>query len=131
RRVHRAAVRFHALRVLAHVTRDAVRARILAGVEIVMEEGARGDDEHVEDHHRHAGGAGPSPDGWAVHQTDYGTIAAMIPLRDVIPSRTFPFINISLIVLNAVAFVYELSVSDAGMQPFLQVFALVPGHFLW
>src|SRR5216110_4054847 len=55
----------------------------------------------------------------------------MIPLRDVIPSRTFPFVNIALIVLNSVAFLAELSVSDAGFQPFLRTFALVPGNFLW
>jgi membrane associated rhomboid family serine protease len=55
----------------------------------------------------------------------------MIPLRDVIPSRTFPFINIALIVLNSVAFLAELSISDAGFQPFLRTFALVPGHLLW
>jgi membrane associated rhomboid family serine protease len=55
----------------------------------------------------------------------------MIPLRDVIPSRTFPFINIGLIVLNSVAFLLELSISDPGFQPFLRAFALVPGAFLW
>src|SRR5438552_9189820 len=55
----------------------------------------------------------------------------MIPLRDVIPSRTFPFINISLIVLNSVAFVWELSISNAAFSPFLRAFALVPGDFVW
>jgi hypothetical protein len=34
----------------------------------------------------------------------------VIPLRDVIPSRTFPFINIAIIVVNAVAFLFELSI---------------------
>jgi len=55
----------------------------------------------------------------------------MIPLRDVIPSRTFPFINISLIVLNAVAFLYELSIAGVNFEPFLRVFAMVPGDFVW
>jgi membrane associated rhomboid family serine protease len=55
----------------------------------------------------------------------------MIPLRDVIPSRTFPFINIGLIVLNGVAFLLELSISDPGFQPFLRAYALVPGAFQW
>jgi membrane associated rhomboid family serine protease len=62
---------------------------------------------------------------------DYVTISRMIPLRDVIPSRTFPFINISLIVANALAFILELSMSDAGFEPFLRAFALVPRHFSW
>jgi hypothetical protein len=34
----------------------------------------------------------------------------MIPLRDVIPSRTTPFITVTLIVLNALAWFYELAV---------------------
>src|ERR1700730_18044894 len=55
----------------------------------------------------------------------------MIPLRDVIPSRTFPFINISLIVLNAVAFLYEMSIAEVDFEPFLRVFAMVPGDFAW
>jgi membrane associated rhomboid family serine protease len=55
----------------------------------------------------------------------------MIPLRDVIPSRTFPFINIALIVINSVAFLFELSIADAGFTPFLRTFALVPGDLQW
>jgi membrane associated rhomboid family serine protease len=55
----------------------------------------------------------------------------MLPLRDVIPSRTFPFVNISLIVLNTLAFLWELSMSGAAFQPFLRTFAVVPARFLW
>jgi rhomboid family protein len=56
----------------------------------------------------------------------------MIPLRDVIPSRTFPFINIGLIVINSLAFLYELSIAtEAGITPFLRTFALVPGDLQW
>ena len=35
----------------------------------------------------------------------------MIPLRDVIPSRTFPALVITLIGLNAFAFLFELTLS--------------------
>jgi membrane associated rhomboid family serine protease len=55
----------------------------------------------------------------------------MIPLRDVIPSRRFPFINIALIALNTLAFVFELSLSDNAFQPFMRAFALVPADLLW
>ena len=55
----------------------------------------------------------------------------MIPLRDVIPSRTFPAVNIALIVLNTIVFFYELSIPDAALLPFMRVFAMVPGHFAW
>jgi membrane associated rhomboid family serine protease len=55
----------------------------------------------------------------------------VIPLRDVIKTRTFPLVTIALIVLNAVAFLFELSIPDSGMRAFLQVFALVPADFSW
>jgi membrane associated rhomboid family serine protease len=55
----------------------------------------------------------------------------VIPLRDVIPTRTFPFVNISLIVLNSVAFLFELSIPDAQFQRFVRAFGIVPGDFLW
>jgi membrane associated rhomboid family serine protease len=53
----------------------------------------------------------------------------MIPLRDVIPSRTVPFITITLIVLNAVAWLYEISVPEDALPVFLQIYGVVPGDF--
>ncbi|HEV3214981.1 MAG TPA: rhomboid family intramembrane serine protease [Vicinamibacterales bacterium] len=53
----------------------------------------------------------------------------MIPLRDVIPSRTFPAVNIALIVLNGVVFLGELSIPDANLQAFLRNYGIVPGDF--
>ena len=54
----------------------------------------------------------------------------MIPLRDVIPSRTTPFITVTLIALNALVFAYELSLGDT-VDAFIHVFALVPAEFSW
>lgn len=54
----------------------------------------------------------------------------MIPLRDVIPSRTTPFITVTLIALNALAFAYQLSLGDA-VDGFIRSFALVPAEFSW
>ena len=53
----------------------------------------------------------------------------MIPLRDVIPSRTFPFVTITIIVLNALAFLLELSLDPRELQQFLHVYGVVPGDF--
>ncbi len=53
----------------------------------------------------------------------------MIPLRDVIPSRTFPYVTISIIVLNALAFFFELSLDPHDLQRFLFVYGVVPGNF--
>ena len=54
----------------------------------------------------------------------------MIPLRDVIPSRTTPFITVTLIAFNALAFAYQLSLGDA-VDGFIRSFALVPAQFSW
>jgi len=53
----------------------------------------------------------------------------VIPLRDVIPSRTFPFVTITLIVLNALAWVLELSLGPYALEQFLRTYGVVPGDF--
>jgi membrane associated rhomboid family serine protease len=53
----------------------------------------------------------------------------MIPLRDVIPSRTFPFVTITIIILNALAFVFELSLDPRELSEFLRVYGVVPADF--
>ena len=52
----------------------------------------------------------------------------MIPLRDVIPSRTTPVVTIGLIVVNVVVFLYELSLGDS-LDQFIRVWGLVPAEF--
>jgi membrane associated rhomboid family serine protease len=54
----------------------------------------------------------------------------MIPLRDVIPTRTTPVVTVSLIVVNVLAFLYQLSLGDAG-EDFILHFGLVPAAFSW
>jgi membrane associated rhomboid family serine protease len=53
----------------------------------------------------------------------------MLPLRDVIPSRTTPYITITIIVLNALAWFYELSLPRDALPHFLQVYGFVPAVF--
>lgn len=53
----------------------------------------------------------------------------MLPLRDVIPSRTVPFVTVTLIVLNALAWFFELSLSPESLSVFLQTWGVVPGAF--
>jgi membrane associated rhomboid family serine protease len=55
----------------------------------------------------------------------------MIPLRDVIPSRTTPWVNFSLIALNVVVFVYELTLRDRALRVFFDQHGLVPAYFSW
>jgi membrane associated rhomboid family serine protease len=53
----------------------------------------------------------------------------MIPLRDVIPSRTVPYLTVSIIILNGLAWFYELSLPREDLPVFLQQFGVVPAYF--
>lgn len=53
----------------------------------------------------------------------------MLPLRDVIPSRTFPAVTIALIVANAVVWLYELTLPAEGIRQFLSTYGVVPARF--
>ena len=53
----------------------------------------------------------------------------MIPLRDVIPSRTFPFVTITIIALNALAWMLELSLDSRDLQQFIYTYGVIPGNF--
>ena len=53
----------------------------------------------------------------------------MIPLRDVIPSRTTPYITVTLIILNGLAWFYELALPRDVLPGFLQVYGVVAADF--
>jgi membrane associated rhomboid family serine protease len=53
----------------------------------------------------------------------------MIPLRDVIPSRTKPGITISLIVANILIFLFQSTLGDRAEETFIYSFGLVPAYF--
>ena len=53
----------------------------------------------------------------------------MIPLRDVIPSRTTPGVTIALIVLNVVFYLLQLVLTDQERDAVLIGFGLVPAYF--
>ena len=55
----------------------------------------------------------------------------MIPLRDVIPSRTTPYITVTIIVLNAVAWLFELTLPHEQLNDFLTVYGVVPAYLSW
>jgi membrane associated rhomboid family serine protease len=52
----------------------------------------------------------------------------MIPLRDDVPSRTYPFVNIAIIVVNVLAFLLELTMGQ-DVQAFLMDVAVVPARY--
>ncbi len=56
----------------------------------------------------------------------------MIPLRDVIPSRTTPFVTVGLIVVSSLVYLYEFQLwllDDRLFLLFLRQYGLVPVHF--
>jgi len=52
----------------------------------------------------------------------------MIPLRDVIPSRTFPFFTIAFIVLNSIAFLFEQTLPGPALDEFIRTYGVVPAR---
>jgi len=57
-----------------------------------------------------------------------------IPLKDLNPSRTYPFVNITLILCNIAVFIYQLSLQMTLSQPafaaVLLPYSTVPARFL-
>jgi membrane associated rhomboid family serine protease len=54
----------------------------------------------------------------------------MIPLRDVIPSRTTPVVTIAIIVVNALVFLYEFTLGS-DVNQFIIAYGLIPAAFSW
>jgi membrane associated rhomboid family serine protease len=53
----------------------------------------------------------------------------MIPLRDVIPSRTIPFITVAIIVVNGLVWAFEISMPRDALTALLQAHGVVPADF--
>ena len=53
----------------------------------------------------------------------------MIPLRDIIPSRTIPYITVTIIIINALAWFFELALPRDVLPVFLQFYGVVPADF--
>jgi membrane associated rhomboid family serine protease len=53
----------------------------------------------------------------------------VIPLRDVIPSRSTPYVTITIITLNALAWFFELSLPHDVLNDFLAAYGVVPAYF--
>ena len=52
----------------------------------------------------------------------------MIPLRDTIPSRTFPYMTILLIIFNGLVFLFEMSLGE-NLEDFISVFGVIPTNY--
>ena len=52
----------------------------------------------------------------------------MLPIRDTIRSRSFPLVNWLIIILNGLIFYHQSTLSQARLEQFAQVWALVPAR---
>src|SRR5579885_1276159 len=52
----------------------------------------------------------------------------MIPLRDNIPSRRYPVVNVTLIILNVVVFLYQLMLGP-DLESFVRTYAVIPYRY--
>jgi membrane associated rhomboid family serine protease len=50
----------------------------------------------------------------------------MIPLKDMTPRRSVPFVTLLLIAVNIIVFVHQLSLSPAAADAFIRMYGLVP-----
>jgi membrane associated rhomboid family serine protease len=53
----------------------------------------------------------------------------MFPVSDVIPSRTVPFVTVGLIIVNAIVFLYQVTLGPAELRGFMASYAVVPAWF--
>jgi membrane associated rhomboid family serine protease len=50
----------------------------------------------------------------------------VIPVTDAVRTRTFPYVNIAIIVACTLVFIYEVSISAADLDRFLNDYAVIP-----
>ncbi|MCS7228907.1 MAG: rhomboid family intramembrane serine protease [Candidatus Kryptonium sp.] len=52
----------------------------------------------------------------------------MIPLKDTIPSRSYPIVTLTLITVNVLVFLFELSLGES-LSEFFDIFGVVPATY--
>jgi membrane associated rhomboid family serine protease len=52
----------------------------------------------------------------------------MFPIRDDVPSRTFPVVTVGLIIVNVIIFIFEVSLGARGLARFAAQYGMVPGY---
>jgi membrane associated rhomboid family serine protease len=52
----------------------------------------------------------------------------MLPLRDNIPSRSLPLVNLALIALNALVFIYQTGLKPFALKNFINAYGVIPAQ---
>ncbi len=53
----------------------------------------------------------------------------LLPLKDDIPSRRFPFVTYSIIAVNIVVFMFKATMSKEQLQAFFELVAVIPAEY--
>ncbi len=53
----------------------------------------------------------------------------LLPLKDDIPSRRFPFVTYSIIAVNIVVFMFEATMGKEQLQAFFELVAVIPAEY--
>ena len=53
----------------------------------------------------------------------------MIPLRDTIPSKTFPFVTYGLIAANVAVYIHMLEIPQPHLESFVDFWGIIPARF--
>jgi len=53
----------------------------------------------------------------------------MIPLKDEVPTRRFPYVTASIIIINALVFIYQLGLSPGTYREMMLKFAFIPALY--
>ena len=56
-------------------------------------------------------------------------IIFMIPIKDTVPRRTFPFATLAIIAVNGLVFLFELSLTEPQLNRFVYLFGMVPARY--
>jgi membrane associated rhomboid family serine protease len=53
----------------------------------------------------------------------------MIPIKDIIPRKEYPFVNYGIIFVNILVFLYEISLTPDELNSLFYIFGLVPARY--
>lgn len=56
-------------------------------------------------------------------------ITSMIPIRDTVPRRSYPFVMLAIVFVNGVLFLFEASLAAPYRSAFVYLFGLVPARY--
>src|SRR5206468_6348545 len=66
---------------------------------------------------------------WTCSLTGSAGNKVFIPLKDLNPRRTYPFVNTTLILVNVLVFFYQYSLPPNAFKLFMTTYATIPARF--